>query len=333
MGAPWLELTAQSGPVHFVEHDDGRVERQTAIIFNEDKEMNQVAVVTDTCAGVLPELIEELNIKIVPYYILREGQMLKDVEEETDFAEFYDYLAATKTLPTTANPGAGEYLEAFEELIVAGATGIVVVTMTAEGSGAYQAAMVARQMLQEKRPGFPVEVCDTRNVSGVHFLFSVEGARAAKRGWSVPQIMALWQRMIPATHMLHTAPSLDYLYKGGRIGRAKHMVATILRVKPIITMNDGIIEPMAQVRTGNMDRVYQKMVDLIRGVVADAPIKAVFVHSQAEALAARLRGLVGEQLNVVETFTTRLSPALGVHNGPGTVSVSYVPVSILTVDS
>ena len=295
--------------------------------------MNQVAVVTDTCAGVLPELIDDLGVTIVPYYITREGRMLKDVDEETDYVEFYDYLTRTKTLPTTANPGAGEYLEAFEAAIAAGATGIVAVTMTAEGSGAYQAAMVARQMLQEKRPGFPVEVCDTRNVSGAHFLFSVEGARAARRGWDVPQIMALWRRMIPTTHMLHTAPSLDYLYKGGRIGRAKHMVATILRVKPIITMNDGIIEPLAQVRTNNMDRVYQKMVELIRDVVVEAPIKAVFVHSQAEALAARLREMVTAQLNVVETFTTRMSPALGVHNGPGTVSVSYVPDSVLVAES
>ena len=175
--------------------------------------MSRVAVVTDTCAGVLPELVEELDIKVVSYYVHREGRMLKDTE--IDYAEFFHYLATTHVLPTTANPGAGEYLETFEQAVEAGADGVAVVTMTAEGSGAYQAAVMAQRLFNEQHPDIPVGVCDTRNVSGVHFLFSVEGARAARAGADVTQVMALWQRMIPTTHLLHTAPSLDYLYKGG----------------------------------------------------------------------------------------------------------------------
>ncbi len=289
--------------------------------------MARVAVVTDTCAGVLPELVEELNIQVVSYYVHREGRMLKDTE--IDYAEFFHYLATTPVLPTTANPGAGEYLETFEQAVEAGASGLAVVTMTAEGSGAYQAAVMAQRMFNEKYPDIPIGVCDTRNVSGAHFLFSVEGARAAQAGADVSQVMALWRRMIPATHLLHTAPSLDYLYKGGRIGRAKHLVATLLRIKPIITMKDGIIEPVAQVRTRDMDKVFQKMVELIHADVGDAPVKVCFVHTVAPDLVEQAWRLVKEQVNVAEMFISPMSPALGVHNGPGTVSLSYVPTSVL----
>lgn len=289
--------------------------------------MGQVAVITDTCAGILPELIEKLNIKVVTYYVHREGQMLKDVE--IDYDEFFRYLATTTVLPTTANPGTGEYLEAFEQALEGGASGIAALTMTAEGSGAYQAAVLGGRMFNEKHPDVPVSVCDTRNVSGAHFLFAVEGARAAQRGADVPEIMALWQRMIPTTHLVHTAPSLDYLYKGGRIGRAKHLVATLLKVKPIITMNDGIIEPLAQVRARAMDKVYQKMIEIIRADVGDAAIKVCFVHTTAHELAEQLQDMVREQLHIVEAFIAPMSPALGVHVGPDSVSVSYVPLSVL----
>ena len=134
---------------------------------------------------------------------------------------------------------------------------IVSIHMTSKGSGAYQAATVAQSMLAETRPELRVEVIDTLNVSMCQGWMVIEAARAALAGKSLADIVALVKGMMPITRMIQTADTLKYLYMGGRIGRAKHLVATLLNIKPLIGMEDGVIVALGQVR--NRRRAYQAM--------------------------------------------------------------------------
>jgi DegV family protein with EDD domain len=133
------------------------------------------------------------------------------------------------------------------------------------------------------------------------------------------------KEMIPVTCMLQTADTLKYLYMGGRIGRAKHLVGSLLNIKPLISMEDGIVVPVGTARSRR--RPYQMMVEKIESVVGQmGTIKVAYVHAAAAEEAKKIKELVEARLTGVESLITDLSPALGVHTGPGTAGLCYYPL-------
>jgi DegV family protein with EDD domain len=282
-----------------------------------------VGVLTDSCASIPGRLIEELNIKVIPYYLHKGKETLRDLVD-VQREEFFRWLATAKELPKTANPGPGDYLEAFKELAQR-AQEIVSIHMTSIGSGAYQSAMMAREMAQEILPDLRIEVIDTRNVSLCHGWMVIEAARAALAGQSLDAIVALVKDMIPITKMIQTADTLRYLYMGGRIGKAQHLVGSLLNIKPLIGMEDGGIVPLGQARSRL--GAYRKIVEMMEKDVGHlGRVKAAFVHAAALEEVNKLRAMVEERLTCVEVLMAELSPALGVHTGPGTAGVCYFPV-------
>jgi DegV family protein with EDD domain len=241
---------------------------------------------------------------------------------------FYHWLPQAKELPTTAAPGPGDYLEIYQKLAEeSGATQIVSIHMTSKGSGAYQAARLAQSMAQDLLPDLRVAVIDTLNVSMCQGWMVIEAARAALEGWSLTDIMGLVQRMIPTTRMVQTADSLRYLYLGGRIGRAKHLVGSLLNIKPLIGMEDGVIVPLGQARS--RQQAYSKMVTMVGEAVGAGKVKVAYVHAAAQDEAYRIRRLLEARVDLAESLVAELSPVLGVHTGPGTAGVCYLPLSAL----
>jgi DegV family protein with EDD domain len=288
--------------------------------------MCKVAILTDSCASIPESILHALNIHWVPYYIHRGKEVLRDLVTIQREA-FYEWLPTAKELPQTASPGPGDYLEMYEKLVQTGDTKeIVSIHMTSKGSGAYQAAKIAQSMAKESMPGLVVEVIDTLNVSMCHGWIVIEAARSAVAGKSMAEILKVVKELIPITHMIQTADTLKYLYMGGRIGKAKHLVGNLLNIKPLIGMENGVIVPVGQARSRT--RAYQAMVDKIEAAVGTmGKIKIAYVHAAAREEAEKIRAMVEERLTCVETIVAELSPALGVHTGPGTAGVCYYPVS------
>ena len=285
--------------------------------------MSTVGVLTDSCASIPERLIEELNIRVVPYYIHRGQETLRDLVD-VQRGEFFRWLATAKELPKTANPGPGDYLEPFKELAHE-VQEIISIHMTSLGSGAYQAAVMAREMAREALPDLCIEVIDTRNVSMCHGWMVIEAARAALAGKSLDEIMQLVKDMIPITKMVQTADTLRYLYLGGRIGKAQHLFGSLLNIKPLIGMGDGVIVPLGQARSRL--GAYRKIVEMMEDDVGHlGRVKVAFVHAAALEEVKKLRAMVEGRLTCVEVLMAELSPALGVHTGPGTAGVCYFPV-------
>lgn len=286
--------------------------------------MPKVSIVTDSCASIPENFLESLNIYWVPYYIHRGKEVLRDLVTIQRDA-FYSWLPTAQELPTTASPGPGDYLTIYSQVVEeTGAKQIVSIHMTSKGSGAYQAAKVAQSMISETLPDIQVEVIDTLNVSMCHGWMVIEAARAALAGRSLADIVEIVRRMIPVTRMIQTADTLKYLYMGGRIGRAKHLVGTLLNIKPLISMEDGVIVPLGQARS--RQRAYQLMVEKIEEVVGYmGNIKIAYVHAAAPQEVDKLRALVENRLDCVETIIAELTPALGVHTGPGTAGLCFYP--------
>ena len=288
--------------------------------------MSKVAIVTDSTASIPESLIETLKIHWVPYYIHRGREVLRDLVTVQREA-FYRWLPNAEELPQTASPGPGDYLQLYERLAEEeGVREIASIHMTSKGSGAFQAATVATSTLREKLPELRIEVIDTLSVSMCQGWMVIEAARAALENRSLPEIVEQVKDMIPVTSMIQTADTLKYLYMGGRIGRAKHLVGSLLQIRPLIGMEEGVIVPLGQARSRR--KAYQMMADMVEAAVGPGgKIKVAYVHAAAEEETERIRELVEQRLTCVESLIAELPPALGVHTGPGTAGLCFYPVN------
>ncbi len=285
--------------------------------------MSHVAVVTDSCASIPEELINQLHIRTVAYYIHRGQEVLRDlVTIQRD--EFLRWLMTARCLPTTASPGPGDYFNIYKDLATDGLNKIISIHMTSKASGAYQAATVAQTMMKEEFPSVQIEVIDTRNASLCQGWMVIEAARAALAGISLDQITAIVKKMIPITHMIQTADTLKYLYMGGRIGKAQQLAGSLLSIKPLIGMDDGIIVPLGRAHTRR--QAYQQMADMVADAVGKSKAKIAYVHAGAQHEVEKIKELVEAKVNVAESFFAELSPALAVHTGPGTAGLCFYPI-------
>ena len=288
--------------------------------------MSKVSIVSDSVACIPEKLRSKLNIHFAPYYIHWGAETFRDLVT-IHAATFYKRLTQfTDEYPKTANPSPGDYLKLYEKLAEDGTKEIASIHITSKGSGAYQAALNAKEMILEKLPHLKIEVIDTLNVSLCHGWMVIEAARDALTGASLEAVVQRVKSIMPNAQMLQTADTLKYLYRGGRIGKAKHLVGSMLNINPIISMRDGIIVPLGQART--RQRVYQMIVNNVEETVGSmGKIMIAYVHAAASEEAEKLREMVEKRLDCVESMIAELSPALGVHTGPGTVGVCYYPVS------
>jgi DegV family protein with EDD domain len=285
--------------------------------------MPNIAVLTDSTASIPEEILQCLHIRTVAYYIHRGQEVLRDlVTIQRD--EFLRWMMTARFIPTTASPGPGDYFEAYKQLVDEGNQEIISIQMTSKASGGFQAATVAQTMMRDEEPNVKIEVIDTHNVSLCQGWMVIEAARAALAGLSLDQITATVKRMIPISHMLQTADTLKYLYLGGRIGKAQQLMGSMLNIKPIVGMEDGIIVPVG--RAHSRGQAYQQMADMVADVVGKGKAKVAYVHAGAQHEVEKIKELVESKVNVVESLIAELSPALAVHTGLGTVGVCYYPV-------
>ncbi len=285
--------------------------------------MSNVAIVTDSTASIPEPMLKELNIHVVAYYIHRGKEVLRDlVTIQRD--DFLRWLPTATFLPTTASPGPGDYMDMYKSLIARGIQSILSIHMTSKGSGAYQAATIAQSMLMEENPDARIEVVDTQNVSLCQGWMAIEAARAALAGLSLDDVLASVKKMLPVTRMIQTADTLKYLYMGGRIGMAKRLAGTLLNIKPLIGMKDGVIIALGQARS--RVQAYTAMSDMVVEVVGKGKAKVAYVHAGALEEARKIQQLVDGRVEVVESFFAELSPALAVHTGPGTAGLCFYPV-------
>jgi len=285
--------------------------------------MTTVGVLTDSCSSIPQDLLERLHIHTVAYYIHRGEEVLRDlVTIQRD--EFLQWLMTARILPTTASPGPGDYFNAYKELVNEGREQIISIHMTSKGSGAFQAASVAQTMIKDEYPHVHIEVVDTNNVSLCQGWMAIEAARGALAGLSLELITAAVKKMIPITRMIQTADTLKYLYMGGRIGKAQQLAGSLLNIKPLIGMDDGVIVPLG--RAHSRGQAYQQMADMVANTIGKGKAKIAYVHAGARHEVERIKEIVESKVEVVESLIAELSPALAVHTGPGTAGLCYYPV-------
>jgi DegV family protein with EDD domain len=284
-----------------------------------------VVVVTDSCAAVPAPMVEELGILVVPYYVHTTlGTHRDGVDMPAD--EFYRWIRTADEWPTTANPSAGEYLEAFRHAAKKGG-GVVSISITGTGSGGYQSALLAKRLAEQEFPDVPVEVVDTRQVAMAHGWAVIQAARAALKGQPIEEVADVARRVAEQAFVAFTNDTLEYLQRGGRIGKAASLVGGALNIKPIIGIRGGMPAPLGVART--RQGAYRRIVSLALDRVSEgSTIRASLMHVDAREEVEVFRPMLEDKYSVIEWVVAQLSPALGVHSGPGTVGISIVPDTI-----
>lgn len=275
-----------------------------------------IGIVTDSTSDIPPEMAQELGIAVVPLSVVFGEESLKEgVELSHDL--FYERLAKAKDLPTTSAPSVGDFLDTYREVLKE-ADEIVSVSLSSKLSATYGNAVQAAAILADE--GARIEVVDSKSIS-LGMMFMCQAAvKAASEGASVEEIRDLIEGMIPRISVYIVLDTLEYVRRGGRIGRARAFLGTVLRVKPILSFEGGEVHPEERVRTRSLavDRLFQ--------LVASAPnvTKVGVGYSTNAEEAEALRRRISDALGGIKVQMTRIGAVAGVHGGPGVLGVGFL---------
>ena len=270
------------------------------------------AVVLDSTAD-FPESPERFpNFRVVPLYVRFGDESFRDYVDITPDV-FYERLATAPELPTTSQPTPGDFLATFEELAPSYER-IISLQISSTLSGTFASAQTAAEQLG----GDQVRVIDSRTVSASIALLAIEVERRLARGTTDEELDALVARYAREHKLLFTVNTLEYLAKGGRIGRAAALAGNLLNVKPILTIRDGEVVPLKRVR-GNA-KAFAAFRELFESTTTDSPnLKVGIAHALAPERMEALRELVEHVRPQAEIeIMTTLGAVVGTHAGPGT---------------
>ena len=277
--------------------------------------MAGVRVVTDSACDLSDDLARPLGITVVPLTIRFGDDELVDRRDLTA-AQFWERCKSSPRLPETAAPSAGAFQRAFEGAAADGADAVVCLTLSSGVSATYQAALAGAQAAGG---GLSIEVVDTRSLTMGQGLLCMAAAELARAGEPLAAIVAAVHDLIGRTRVLGIVGALDHLERGGRIGGAAALVGSLLSIKPVIEVRDGVVEQESKQRTRRRALDY-----LIAKVEADAPLERLAICNGA----ASDIGEVVERLGSIEVehelVVTDLGPVVGTHSGPESIGVCYV---------
>ncbi|MBE3577355.1 MAG: DegV family protein [Limnochordales bacterium] len=287
---------------------------------NTDKSANRrpgFAVVTDSGADIPAPLRDELGIKVVPLSVrLGEREFLDGVDLSTE--EFWALVRRSDVIPQTSQPGPADFERVYRELVNNGYS-VLSIHLSGELSGTIQSARLAAQHFS---PG-AIRVVDSRSASlGIGFL-AMRAARLAQLGLTCDEAEKLIQELITEVRAFFTVESLEWLRRNGRIGRAKAFLGTLLNVKPVLALEDGVVSPVEQVRS--RERSLRRIVELARTAAAGRPVEIGIVHGDTPAEAEALLQEARAAMNVSSALVTPLGPTIGSHTGPGTIGLLLIP--------
>ena len=270
------------------------------------------AIVVDSTADFpeAPSLYP--NFRVVPLYVRFGDESFRDYEEMTP-DRFYERLAQAPELPTTSQPTPGDFLAVYEELLPSYER-ILSLHISSTLSGTFASAQTAAGMAGDK-----VRVIDSRTASASLAMMALGVQRRLERGTTDDEVDAFVERYRREHSLLFTVNTLEYLAKGGRIGRAAALAGNLLNVKPILTIRDGEVVPLKKVR-GN-HKAFAEFRELFVATSTDSPdLKVGIAHAAAPDRLAVLRELVEhERPNAQIEIMTTLGAVVGTHAGPGTV--------------
>lgn len=275
-----------------------------------------IRIITDSTCEAPPEVLHHPAVTVIPLSVVFGQEVLRDGIEITR-DQFWARLPASDPLPTTSQAIPSDFLGYFEAFTAAGDE-VIALVLSSKLSGTFSAATIA----YESNPGWPVEVIDSTSISVGLGLMVQEAVAMVDAGATRAQIVSRLLAMREHVHIVFVLETLEYLQRGGRIGKAQAMVGTLLKFKPLLGIVDGEVVPLGRVRSKSKALESAQEALLKRVPDRGANARLAFTHAVAaeetRAFAARLSAA----FDCRTFFVAELGPVIGVHVGPGTIGVA-----------
>ena len=274
-----------------------------------------VKIVTDSVADLPSQVVKELDITVVPI-LIRWGEELYRDGIDLTAEQFYERLKRSKIPPSTSVPSPGTFAEAYDKLAEE-ANEILAIIVTSRLTGTYNVALQSIGLMKRK---CRVEVLDSKCATMAEGFVVMKAAQAAQAGASLDEVMEVTRKTIPRVDFLSTFDTLEYLKRGGRIGKAQAFLGSILKVNPLITLRDGVVEPVGRTRSRAkaIDRLCEFAMSYSH--IEEIAIEEATTPDEAEMIAERLSAKFPKE----RIYRSKPSPVIGAHTGPGFLLVAVL---------
>ena len=275
-----------------------------------------IQIITDSTCDIARETVELFGISVVPAYVLFGEESFRQ-GVDINPAQFYARLQSSAQLPSTSQPTPRDFTEAMEPLVAAGDQ-VVCITVPKELSGTYNSAMQAASQLEDGA----VTVIDAGTASVGHMLQVIAAAEdAAATDATLDSVVSAAQARAGRSYGFAMVDTLEYLQKGGRIGKAQAFMGSLLKVKPILKVANGEVLPVDRPR--NLRRGLQRLEELVREQGPASKLAVAYTTDAAPA--EEIRNRLADLTDPANTYTLQVGSAIGTHIGPGAVAVSTLP--------
>jgi DegV family protein with EDD domain len=274
-----------------------------------------VAVVTDSVADLSPQMVKELGVSVVPLSVRFGEDVYRDGIDLTP-DQFYEKLRTSKIFPNTSVPSPADFIRVYDE-VAEKTDEILVILVSARLSATYE---VARQSIDMMKKKCRVELLDSETATMAEGFIVMKAARAAQAGASFDEVIEVARQTIPRVDFLAVFSTLEYLRRGGRIGRAQAFLGSLLRINPLITLKDGLVEPAGRSRSRAkaIDRLYEFAASYAN--IEEMAVEDTACPEEAEALRERLGAIFPKE----RIYRSRMTPVIGTHTGPGLLLVGVM---------
>lgn len=287
------------------------------LLYNFPMSQHNIAIITDTTCDIPASWVEKYSIIVLPHVLIWNGVQYRD-RVDLQPEEFYRRLKTEKELPTTSQASIVDFAKAYEQARESGAEEIVVLTVSSKFSGAIQSALQAAELAK-----LPVHVHDSKGATMSLGWQVIAAARAREAGGCAKDMLAAAEKVRSNMQLYICLDTLDYVYRGGRIGNASRMVGTMLNIKPLLYVDHstGIVEP------GGMAMTHKKGIALMVSKFfghfdRSRPMHIAVMHGDAAKDAADLVERIRSAYNPTELISDITGPALGLNTGPGTLALA-----------
>jgi DegV family protein with EDD domain len=276
-----------------------------------------VKIITDSTSDIPVDVREQLGIEIVPLKVIFGEESFLDTVT-ISAQQFFEKLTASSVLPTTSQPSPIEFMEAYDRILKQQpGVSIISLHLSSAVSGTYQSAVLGSSLLENNGD---VTVIDTKSASYGFGMLAVKAAEMAAAGKSKESILAEIDRLTRDKKLYFLVDTLEYLQKGGRIGKAAALFGSILNIKPILTLDaDGEVTAVDKVR--GQRKAMQRIIDLFKKDFGSDPVEMTVGWTYNSDIALELASLAQSQLDVRNVNQTEIGPVIGTHVGPGTAAL------------
>ncbi|MHB8276229.1 MAG: DegV family protein [Candidatus Humimicrobiaceae bacterium] len=276
-----------------------------------------VAIVADSSSDISKDICEKYNIAVAPLYVMFGNETYRDDGKQLSLKAFYDKIRVSPMMPTTSQPTPGDFLEIYKELLKTHDS-IINVLISKKMSGTITSAELAAKEL----PGADITTIDSEKVHMPCGFIAIKAAELASQGKSKEEILKVIEELKEKVTVLFIPSTLEYLKKGGRIGRAKALLASLLELKPILTLHDGEVSPYKNTRRWEQGK--QEIINLMETMVKNPTSLHVFVgdsdmESEGDEFALKIK----DKFNPKELLRGDIGCIVGSHIGPGTLAATF----------